>query len=213
MGWNFRKSVKIFPGVKLNFGKNTTSVSIGGKYGGVTVNSKGDVTTRSSIPGTGISRTQKLTASQRKAATQCSKSSSQKKMYVQMAENDLRIIRESSILVDETSDPGVFFSRMDILFERYAHLASIEQHLPLSGEKPSTALQKLQDGFSNNTNEFIKKYFANVDMKAKSLKTATGKRNRIAKAYEALMEYKGKLDASNIALADYLRDKYLQECG
>ena len=50
-------------------------------------------------------------------------------------------------------------------------------------------------------------------MKAKSLKTATGKRNRIAKAYEALMEYKGKLDASNIALADYLRDKYLQECG
>ena len=102
---------------------------------------------------------------------------------------------------------------MNILLERYGHLASIEQYLPLSGAKPSEALQKLQDGFSDNTNEFIKKYFADVDMKAKSLKTATGKRNRIAKAYEALMEYKGKLDASNIALADYLRDKYLQECG
>ena len=47
MGWNFRKSVKIMPGIKLNFGKKTTSISIGGKHGGVTVNSKGDIAARS----------------------------------------------------------------------------------------------------------------------------------------------------------------------
>lgn len=60
MGLRFRKSVKIAPGVKLNFNKKSTSVSIGGKHGGVTFNSKRGVTARTSLPGTGISYTQKI---------------------------------------------------------------------------------------------------------------------------------------------------------
>lgn len=60
MGWRFRKSVKLAPGVKLNFGKKSVGVSVGGKYSGVSINSKTGVTTRTSIPGTGISYTQKV---------------------------------------------------------------------------------------------------------------------------------------------------------
>ena len=40
MGFKYRKSVKIAPGVKLNVGKKSAGISIGGKYGGVSVNSK-----------------------------------------------------------------------------------------------------------------------------------------------------------------------------
>ena len=54
MGFIFRKSIKLAPGVKLNFSKNgMSSVSFGGKGGRVSVGSK-RTTTTVGIPGTGI---------------------------------------------------------------------------------------------------------------------------------------------------------------
>ncbi len=53
MGWGFRKSFKIAPGVRVNLSKNGLSTSIGGK--GLTYNTRGRVTF--SIPGTGIRHT------------------------------------------------------------------------------------------------------------------------------------------------------------
>lgn len=50
MGWSFRKSIKVAPGVRINFSKSGVSTSIGGR--GFTYNSRGRVT--ASIPGTGI---------------------------------------------------------------------------------------------------------------------------------------------------------------
>ena len=55
MGFRFRKSVKIAPGVKLNFSKKSTGVTFGGKGFHYTINSKGKKTTTVGIPGTGIS--------------------------------------------------------------------------------------------------------------------------------------------------------------
>lgn len=40
MDLRFRKSIKIAPGVKLNLNKKSTSISFGGKHGGVMVNSR-----------------------------------------------------------------------------------------------------------------------------------------------------------------------------
>ena len=50
MGLSFRRSVKIAPGIKLNFSKSGVSTSFGGR--GLTYNTRGRVT--ASIPGTGI---------------------------------------------------------------------------------------------------------------------------------------------------------------
>ena len=55
MGWRFRKSVKIAPGVRVNFGKKSTSVSFGSKGFRTTYSSSGRKTTSVGIPGTGIS--------------------------------------------------------------------------------------------------------------------------------------------------------------
>ena len=55
MGFRFRKSIKIAPGVKLNLGKKSTGISVGNKFGGVSINTKTGVTTRVSAPGTGMS--------------------------------------------------------------------------------------------------------------------------------------------------------------
>lgn len=54
MGFKFRKSVKIAPGVKLNFNKKSTGVTFGGKGFHYTVNSKGKRTTSVGVPGTGL---------------------------------------------------------------------------------------------------------------------------------------------------------------
>ena len=55
MGLRFRKSVKIAPGVRLNFSKKSTSVSFGGKGARYTVSSTGRKTASVGIPGTGLS--------------------------------------------------------------------------------------------------------------------------------------------------------------
>ncbi len=57
MGFRFRKSFKIAPGVKLNVNKKSIGLSVGSKNARVSVNSKGKVTKSISIPGTGISYT------------------------------------------------------------------------------------------------------------------------------------------------------------
>lgn len=57
MGFCFRKSIKIAPGIKLNIGKKSTGISIGNKYGGFSINSKTGVKSRATIPGTGLSYT------------------------------------------------------------------------------------------------------------------------------------------------------------
>lgn len=60
MGFRYRKSVKIAPGVRMNFSKSGASVSVGGKGGHVTVNSKGETRVGASIPGTGVSYSEKV---------------------------------------------------------------------------------------------------------------------------------------------------------
>lgn len=54
MGLRFRKSFKVAPGVKINLGKKSSSVTFGGKGMHYTVNSKGKTTKSVDIPGTGI---------------------------------------------------------------------------------------------------------------------------------------------------------------
>lgn len=55
MGFRFRKSVKILPGVRLNFGKKGfTSTTIGGKFFKTNVSNRG-VKHTFSVPGTGVS--------------------------------------------------------------------------------------------------------------------------------------------------------------
>lgn len=61
MGLRFRKSIKIAPGVKLNFGLKSVGVSIGGKHAGISINSRTGATARVSAGhGTGLSYVTKI---------------------------------------------------------------------------------------------------------------------------------------------------------
>ncbi len=63
MGMRFRKSFKVAPGIRLNLGKKSMGVSFGGKYGGVSLNTKTGARGRASLPGTGISYDAKIGSS------------------------------------------------------------------------------------------------------------------------------------------------------
>lgn len=67
MGWGFKKSFKILPGVKINVGKKgISSATVGGKLARVNVGKKG-VSASTSVPGTGVSYNQKLTGNHKQA--------------------------------------------------------------------------------------------------------------------------------------------------
>lgn len=60
MALRYRKSIKLGKGVKLNIGKKSAGISLGGKYGGVSFNSRNGARVRASAPGTGLSYTEKV---------------------------------------------------------------------------------------------------------------------------------------------------------
>lgn len=61
MGFRFRKSVKLMPGVRLNIGKSGVSASLGVKGASVNIGKRG-VRSTAGIPGTGISYSENLTS-------------------------------------------------------------------------------------------------------------------------------------------------------
>ena len=56
MGFRFRRSIRILPGIRLNVGKRGASVSMGVRGAHVTLGPKGARTTLG-VPGTGLSYT------------------------------------------------------------------------------------------------------------------------------------------------------------
>src|SRR4051812_49002943 len=63
MGFRFRKTFKIAPGVRLNLSKKGTSWTLGGRGAAVNVGGRSGPKATVGVPGTGISFTQSLSSS------------------------------------------------------------------------------------------------------------------------------------------------------
>ena len=61
MGFRFRKSIKLFPGVRLNLSKSGVSTSIGRPGATINIGQRGTRATVG-IPGTGLSYSEKVSA-------------------------------------------------------------------------------------------------------------------------------------------------------
>ena len=71
MAFRFRKSVKIAPGVRLNVGKKSASVTVGGRRARVTSGTAG-TTVSASVPGTGMGVSSKLSSGSKRASSRSS---------------------------------------------------------------------------------------------------------------------------------------------
>ena len=71
MGWRFRKSIKILPGIKINIGKDGfSSVSVGTRGAHLTMGKNG-TTVSAGIPGTGFSYVKRLDKPVGQNITEC----------------------------------------------------------------------------------------------------------------------------------------------
>ncbi len=61
MAFRFRKSIKLFPGLKINFSKKGASLSLGAKGASVNLSAKGARATVG-VPGTGMSYSESISA-------------------------------------------------------------------------------------------------------------------------------------------------------
>jgi hypothetical protein len=52
--WQFRKRVKLGPGIHLNIGKKSVSLSVGGRYARTSLSTTGHRTQTYALPGTGL---------------------------------------------------------------------------------------------------------------------------------------------------------------
>ena len=68
MAWNFRKRVKVAPGVTLNFSKNGVSTTIGPKGANINISKRG-VYGNAGIPGTGLYKREKISGKRIKNKT------------------------------------------------------------------------------------------------------------------------------------------------
>ena len=105
MGFRFRKSFKIIPGVRVNLTHRGVGMSVGGRRGRVSVNSRGRVTTTFGIPETGVSYTQSGQIGKRR----------RKKTKGRNTNSTTRVQREQN--TNETMPPdyaglGIFFKNI-----------------------------------------------------------------------------------------------------
>lgn len=113
MGFRFRKSVKLAPGVKLNIGKRGASISGGVKGARVSVHSSGRTTTTVGIPGTGLSYQTQTGGTKKKSTRQSSTKKAGKSVSTQPDVSDFDFSKPSSPqYVSMLSDPA-FFAYMD----------------------------------------------------------------------------------------------------
>lgn len=103
MGLKYRKSIKIAPGVRLNLGSRSSSISFGGKGCRYTINTRGRTTATIGIPGTGISYSSSSNVNQKQDRLYNSQSySNQRAIQKQLREQQkLEEQRRNELLVKE----------------------------------------------------------------------------------------------------------------
>ena len=90
MSLRFRRSMKLMPGVRLNFNKDSIGMSFGVPGARYTINSKGRRTVSTGIPGTGLYNVETLSSGKRSTTARSTESSSPTEMRSYTPPSNLR---------------------------------------------------------------------------------------------------------------------------
>jgi hypothetical protein len=124
---------------------------------------------------------------------------------IQQANNDLRIINDSASLVEKTTKPDVFFSRLNLLIEKSKHLASLEKYISFSGAPPTAAYNEALQNYNESIRLFLIQYFSETFDKAEAMKTEKGRIGKYQKFYDSLQIYYQYMTEEHIR---YIETKY-----
>jgi hypothetical protein len=126
MGFRFRKSIRLAPGVRLNFGKRGLSISAGVKGASVTLGSRGTYANMS-IPGTGISyrtrvggasEARRLERQQHRLEREMQRLEAEQRRLEALANVKLRLNDDGSIAVEDAFGNPLSRADMRLLWEQ-----------------------------------------------------------------------------------------------
>lgn len=132
-----------------------------------------------------------------------------KQISYQTAQNHIRIIQDCIRLIRNTTNPEVFFSRLELLKKHGKALAALEPYIAYSGASPTAALEEVILREQEAIYNFIVRYYENVFDKAAALKTEKAKKRQFQKFYDSLQNYYDRIDERSIRYIEY---KYRQNC-
>lgn len=121
----------------------------------------------------------------------------------QLAENHLRIIHDCTKLISDTTNPEVFFSRLELLKEHGKALVVLEPYADFSGASPTAALEEIISKEQDAIYNFIVRYYGTIFDKAASLKTEKAKKRQFQKFYDSLQNYYDRMDERNRRYIEY----------
>ena len=124
-----------------------------------------------------------------------------RQMANQQAKNSLRIIKDSSAILQNTTNPDVFFSRLDLCVRHIENLNFLKPWIKLKGVSPEILLRETNKQKYDITLNFLKRYYQTISEKAEGMKTPKGRDNQYKKFYETLKPYQSEM---NQACLDYI---------
>lgn len=121
---------------------------------------------------------------------------------VQMVADNMRIFDDSANIINSTTKPDVFFSRLELAEEKLANLVNIEPYIKqVKSITMNQPLSSLMNEFQKNKNryivDFLYRYYWTVKEKAEGMKTEKGKLNQFQKFRESLEPFIDQLNDTN----------------
>ncbi len=121
-----------------------------------------------------------------------------------MAENQLRIVKESAELCNTTKKPEVFFSRFDLLVKGGKKLAALSKYVKFKGTPPEIALNQILEEKPEATKALIMRCLEDSE----GVKTTSARIKRYQKLLFDFISYKDKIETENWT---YLEEKCVSE--
>jgi len=180
MSLRFRKSMKLIPGVRLNFGKETVGLSFGVPGARYTINSKGRRTVSTGIPGTGIYNVETLSSGTRSRRSSAAAQSQETEtwqappapgLFAGKSERQLNKFLLDIYNAKEPDDPSSVIAKAAALKEQYPELKyPLDLISFLHGatdEKWETEVTKLGADLWQNreaafSDKYVSKYFKGI---------------------------------------------------
>lgn len=219
MGFKFRKSKKILPGVKLNFSNKGMGVSFGGKHARYSISPTGRRTASIKVaPGLTYTTSSKKAVKMRFSLFKKKKLLKLQKLLISnspnkliqnerqlmemaqaKASNHLKIFKDSILIVTETADPDTFFERYNLILQHSEKIGELSDYVKIKGVKPKSICQEVLNDKQNQIHQMIARYWDKTVNDAAALKTENGKKKRYQKFFDTLERYKGEMSEENIA--------------
>lgn len=124
---------------------------------------------------------------------------------VRRAKRDLEIADDCSRIVQTTTKPSVFFSRLSLFKDKVTDLKECEKYISFTGASPSAALAEVLEKEQECVFQFLKRYLIETLDKADAAKTAAGKLGKFNKFHESLQPYYSQISEDNI---EYIETRY-----